>query len=329
MFHLNGNDFQQHCNNIGQYLRELRLKRDLSTVDVEIICDQMQTDFLHSSVGAVHSNYIRTAVNSLGINKLQQNLENTLEALAEQNDYIICCINIATNPECSVSSIVRGIICEKFVATMHTLLDTDIQKLTLNAVTALVASPCTKSKEKIDAVNFALQWLKNPAHLRFLDVVLESLYIEALRSNQLIALVQHLRRLYQELPKSLLAPFHIYLCDEEIVVGSEPKKFTESSSAAVSNSCADVNETESKCKSTEFEEMIDVKLSTSSSVKIKKMPNFEELIKIYQPINRNIQELTDVYQPTNTDNQELTGAHTFVSNDFAEYQQISNLSAKR
>lgn len=60
MFHLNGNDFQQHCNNIGQYLRELRVKRDLSTADVEIICDQMQTDFLHSSVGAVHSNYIRT-----------------------------------------------------------------------------------------------------------------------------------------------------------------------------------------------------------------------------------------------------------------------------
>ncbi|OZC05928.1 BTB/POZ domain protein [Onchocerca flexuosa] len=203
MFHLARHDFQQHCNTVGQYLRELRVKRDLSTADVEIICDQMQTDFLHSSVGAVYSNYIRTmlrghqiplrisllnyqykiisaiidwmytgeiqvtmeeygeylkAVNSLGINKLQQNLENTLEALAAQNDYIICSINIATDPDCSVSPVVRGIICEKFVATMHTLLDTDIQKLTLNAVTALVASPTIKSKEKIDTVNFALQW---------------------------------------------------------------------------------------------------------------------------------------------------------------------------
>lgn len=41
---------------------------------------------------------------------------------------------------------------------MHTLSEADIQKLTLNAVTALVASPHIKSKEKIDTVNFALQW---------------------------------------------------------------------------------------------------------------------------------------------------------------------------
>lgn len=59
MLHWKVDDFQQHCSSIGQYLCELRVNRDLGTADVEIICAQMQTDFLHSSIGAVHSNYIR------------------------------------------------------------------------------------------------------------------------------------------------------------------------------------------------------------------------------------------------------------------------------
>lgn len=41
-------------------------------------------------------------VNSLGVEKLRQNLENTLQLLAEQDDCIIFSINIATDPECSV-----------------------------------------------------------------------------------------------------------------------------------------------------------------------------------------------------------------------------------
>uniref|UniRef100_A0A1I7V5Y0 BTB domain-containing protein n=1 Tax=Loa loa TaxID=7209 RepID=A0A1I7V5Y0_LOALO len=197
MFHLKEHNFQQHCNSIGQYLRELRVKRDSSTADVEIICAQMQIDFLHSNIGVIYSNYIRTmvkcnqtpfrilllnfqykvisaiidwmytgeiqvtvkeygeylkVVNNLGIHKLQQNLENTLQVFAEESDCIICCINIATDPECSVSSMVQGIICQKFATIMNTLSDNDIQKLTLNAIKALLASPYIKSKGKIDVV---------------------------------------------------------------------------------------------------------------------------------------------------------------------------------
>uniref|UniRef100_A0A915PP23 BTB domain-containing protein n=1 Tax=Setaria digitata TaxID=48799 RepID=A0A915PP23_9BILA len=359
IFHLNGHDFQQHCNSIGEYLRELRVKRDLSTADIEIICAQMQADFLHSSVGAIHSNYIRTmlkchqtpfrislrncqfkavsaiidwmytgeieitaeeygehfkVVSGLGVNKLQQNLENTLQILAAQNDFIICCINVATDPECLVSSMVRSVICERFVEAMHTLSDSDIQKLTSNAIMELVSSPLIKSTGKIDAVNFALQWLKNASHSRFLDAVLGSLYIEALRSDQLIALVQHLRRLYQELPKSLLAPVHVYVCNKQIVVSSDPKKYAKSSNVIVPNPTTDSgNETESqKSKSVE---MIGNELSASYIAEINQLPSFEELVQIYQPITNNSQEIFDghviAYKSFPSENQKISEKHCF------------------
>ncbi|KAM3717907.1 Longitudinals lacking protein-like [Dirofilaria immitis] len=349
IFHLKGDDFQQHCNNIGQYLRELRMKRDLSTADIEIICDQMQTDFLHSTVGALYSSYIRTMlknhqtsfrisllnyqykivsaiidwmyigeiqvkieeygehlkiVNNLGIDKLQQNLENALEILATQNDCIIHCINIATDHECLVSSITRKIICEKFIATMHTLLDTDIQKLTLNAVIALVAYPCIILEEKIDIINFALQWLKNLAHLQFLDIVLESFRIEALQSNQLILLVQHLRRLFQELPKNLLASIRIYICNKQIIISNDSTKYAKIDSSET------ISEVESKCKSMEIGKMIDDEINATET--INKLPNFDELIKIYQPINSN--------------NEALIDDHTLK--DLSEFREISNFSSK-
>lgn len=41
-------------------------------------------------------------VSSLGVDKLQQILENTLKLLASQADCAICCINTATDPQCSV-----------------------------------------------------------------------------------------------------------------------------------------------------------------------------------------------------------------------------------
>ncbi|CAG9530990.1 unnamed protein product [Cercopithifilaria johnstoni] len=342
MVHLKRYDFQQHCSGIDQYLRELRIKRNLITADVEIICAQMQTDFLHSSIGAMHSSYIRVMlkcnqtplrislisyqykavsnvidwmyngeiqmaveeygehlkiVNSLGVDKLKQNLESTLQILADQNDCIICCINIATDPECSISFMVQGIICKKFIATMHLLSDNDIQKLTLNAIAALVSSPHIKSKEKIDTVNFALQWLKNSTHSRFLDVVLESLYIEVLRSNQLTALVQHLRRLYRELPKSLLASIHIYISNKRIVI---------------SVFIGSMSEAESERKNVEIGKMIDDEVDTSYIAEINKLPNFEELIKIYYPIS--------------SGSQKFTNARIFTFKELSE--QIVNFSGK-
>ncbi|MCP9262735.1 hypothetical protein DINM_005708 [Dirofilaria immitis] len=315
IFHLKGDDFQQHCNNIGQYLRELRMKRDLSTADIEIICDQMQTDFyIALSMLKNHQTSFRISllnyqykivsaiidwmyigeiqvkieeygehlkiVNNLGIDKLQQNLENALEILATQNDCIIHCINIATDHECLVSSITRKIICEKFIATMHTLLDTDIQKLTLNAVIALV---------------------KNLAHLQFLDIVLESFRIEALQSNQLILLVQHLRRLFQELPKNLLASIRIYICNKQIIISNDSTKY-----AKIDSSETSISEVESKCKSMEIGKMIDDEINATET--INKLPNFDELIKIYQPINSN--------------NEALIDDHTLK--DLSEFREISN-----
>lgn len=60
MIHLKGCDFRQRSDSTDQHLRELRVKRDRVAADVEIICAQMQTDFLHSDIGTMHSNYIRT-----------------------------------------------------------------------------------------------------------------------------------------------------------------------------------------------------------------------------------------------------------------------------
>ncbi|KAL3993586.1 BTB/POZ domain family protein [Acanthocheilonema viteae] len=321
MVHLKGHDFRRHCNSIGQYLRELRVKRDLITADVTIICAQMQTDFLHSTIGAIYSNCIRRmlkchqtpllisllnrpykvvsavidwmytgqiqvtaeeygehlkVVSSLGVEKLQQNMESRLQALAAQNDRIICCINIATDPECSVSFMVQEMICKKFVVTMHSLSNTDIQKLTLNAITALVASPNIKSKEKIDTINFALQWLKNSAHSRFLDVVLGSLHMEMLKPDQLIVLVQHLQRLYRELPQNLLESIHIYICNKRIVISSNSRK---SGSVIVPNFSADVSETESEYRNAETGKM-DAEVNTSYIAEIDKLPSFEDSIKV-------------------------------------------------
>uniref|UniRef100_A0A0R3RQY6 BTB domain-containing protein n=1 Tax=Elaeophora elaphi TaxID=1147741 RepID=A0A0R3RQY6_9BILA len=329
MVQLKSDDFQQHCYSVGQYLRELRFTRDLITADVEIICAKKQTDFLHSSIGAIHSNYIRAMLNChqtpfqislldchyktvsaiidwmytgqiqataeeycehlkvasiLGIEKLQQNLESTLQILAAQNDWIIHCMNIANDPECSVSSTVQRIICEKFVATMHALSHTDIEQLTLNAVIALVASSHIKSKEKIDTINFALQWLKNSEHSRFLDAVLGSLYIETLMRDQLIALKEYLRHLYRRLPGSLLTPIQIYIRNKQIVVSSDPRKYAKSSSVIVSNPPENVNEAELECKSAEIEKMIDVGKNTSYITEMNKLPSFDELVKIQQTL---------------------------------------------
>ncbi|KAM3717909.1 Longitudinals lacking protein-like [Dirofilaria immitis] len=295
IFHLKGDDFQQHCNNIGQYLRELRMKRDLSTADIEIICDQMQTDFLHSTVGALYSSYIRTML---------KNHQTSFRISLLNYQYKIVSAIIDWMYIGEVSSITRKIICEKFIATMHTLLDTDIQKLTLNAVIALVAYPCIILEEKIDIINFALQWLKNLAHLQFLDIVLESFRIEALQSNQLILLVQHLRRLFQELPKNLLASIRIYICNKQIIISNDSTKYAKIDSSET------ISEVESKCKSMEIGKMIDDEINATET--INKLPNFDELIKIYQPINSN--------------NEALIDDHTLK--DLSEFREISNFSSK-
>uniref|UniRef100_A8PV78 Uncharacterized protein n=1 Tax=Brugia malayi TaxID=6279 RepID=A8PV78_BRUMA len=97
LFHLK----EYNCNNIRRCLRELRVKRDPSTTEM---------DSLDSSIGAVHSNCIRKiqvtakecgehlkVANILSVNKLKQNLKSTLEALTAQNDCLICSINTNIN----------------------------------------------------------------------------------------------------------------------------------------------------------------------------------------------------------------------------------------
>ncbi|VIO92826.1 Uncharacterized protein BM_BM10259 [Brugia malayi] len=151
LFHLK----EYNCNNIRRCLRELRVKRDPSTTEM---------DSLDSSIGAVHSNCIRKiqvtakecgehlkVANILSVNKLKQNLKSTLEALTAQNDCLICSINTNINDaECLVPSMTQEIICKQFTAFMHILSNTNTQKLTLNT------SSYINSKEKIDTINFAM-----------------------------------------------------------------------------------------------------------------------------------------------------------------------------
>lgn len=71
---------------------------------IQLIVSPLNISFLLFQIQVTAEEYgeYLKVVNSLGVNKLQQNLENTLQVLAAQNDCIICCINIATDPECSV-----------------------------------------------------------------------------------------------------------------------------------------------------------------------------------------------------------------------------------
>ncbi|VDN01712.1 unnamed protein product [Thelazia callipaeda] len=364
--HLGENNFQENWIRLGEYLCEMRRVRDFTTVDIGIICANMETDFLHSSVGAIHSTFIRgmlynqqtplcitlpncqfyvvsavidwmyrgeirveignygeylKVVGGLQIERLQKHLEDILQLLSARSDSIIHCINIATNPECWVSSSTRIEIYMKFVTAMDTLSDQDIQKLTLNSIVALVASPRIVSQDKIDIINFALQWLillKSPNNAPHRDSVLGSIHIDHLDHRQMLSLVQNLRNLFRKLSESRLYPVHVYLRHKKVVVSGDPKKYAKTNNVIVprvsSTSSGSLSDDSCSTTCTFTQQHIGTRFTDSQISEIRKLPNFDEHLRVRrEAMNGNEQPLL---------------INPFLRRDFFKFQRIPKDSKK-
>ncbi|VDK87648.1 unnamed protein product [Litomosoides sigmodontis] len=235
MIQLKGCDFRQHPTSTNQQLRELRVKRD------RVLLLNCQ----YKAVAAVIDwMYAREVANSLGADQLQEILDTALQLFASQTECAMCCINAATDPQCSVGYFPHRLTLIKRV-------------------------------------------LKHSAHSRrFLDAaVLGSFYIELLRSsNDLLALIHHLRRLYRELPRSLLVSIRIHICNKRPTVCTDSN---ESNGSTLPAQCS-VSEVKLECKSAEIGKMIGTKADTLHIAEIDSSPTFEEPIKISSS-----QEFTD------------------------------------
>ncbi|CAJ0602255.1 unnamed protein product [Cylicocyclus nassatus] len=133
-----------------------------------------------------------STTNYLGVTTLHEQLEATLRNMACSNENRIEAMNIATNPKCGVSTPTKNTILAVIYEKQFKITAAEIMCLQPWTVKALVSASVSRPV-KIALINLALNWIRHPKNLPWLDGVLRDITIADMNYNELNAFKKTIR----------------------------------------------------------------------------------------------------------------------------------------
>ncbi|VDL63016.1 unnamed protein product [Nippostrongylus brasiliensis] len=211
-----------HFKQPALYLKQLRERGDCRLCDVGLLTD-LGNEYIHSAVAAAHCRNIArinvlmkdmvemmSITNNLGASVLHHLFENALRTMVKESNSRIDVLNIATHPRTGVGHIflrkslnanhheTSGIIGDDY---FHIFVDANggkfrpqLQRLQPWAIRALVAAS-VKTSKKVALINSALQWLRQPDNIRYVDIIVSNIAIDDMNTREVEAFQRTLRTL--------------------------------------------------------------------------------------------------------------------------------------
>ncbi|WKY08590.1 hypothetical protein Q1695_007822 [Nippostrongylus brasiliensis] len=132
--------------------------------------------------------------NNLGASVLHHLFENALRTMVKESNSRIDVLNIATHPRTGVSSETITFIVRSMCDEHETISRQEITRLQPWAIRALVAAS-VKTSKKVALINSALQWLRQPENIRYVDIIVSNIAIDDMNIREVEAFQRTLRTL--------------------------------------------------------------------------------------------------------------------------------------
>ncbi|WKY08575.1 hypothetical protein Q1695_007809 [Nippostrongylus brasiliensis] len=132
--------------------------------------------------------------NNLGASVLHHLFENALRTMVKESNCRIDVLNIATHPRTGVSSETITFIVRSMCDEHETISRQEITRLQPWAIRALVAAS-VKTSKKVALINSALQWLRQPDNIRYVDIIVSNIAIDDMNIREVEAFQRTLRTL--------------------------------------------------------------------------------------------------------------------------------------
>ncbi|KJH48296.1 BTB/POZ domain protein [Dictyocaulus viviparus] len=184
-----------HCRRVAKLLElhNTPLRVDMRRFQSELVLKmvewmyngQVEIVWEHMAEHMVVANYLGDAF-------LHHQLENTLKCVTNEAKTRIEAVNVASHPNTGVSSETVAEILDALNDTCGAFSMEEIMLLQPWAIRTLVATPANTPK-KISFLNIALNWLRSLQNISWLDIIINSIYIENMSSRELIAFRRTLR----------------------------------------------------------------------------------------------------------------------------------------
>ncbi|MFH4974234.1 hypothetical protein AB6A40_000943 [Gnathostoma spinigerum] len=164
---------------------------------------------------------------ALGVDKLHAQIETRLRQLAADSGSLVSCINIATAKRSAVTKWSRLRLLQLFARSQNGLSMGDIQALKLRALNALLACKSMNLGEKVELINLAVIWLRDPINRHHSNAILETIFLPDKPPRETCELIEALKIKFGNGSSDELNTLHVYIDQKtkKVKVSRNPEKF--------------------------------------------------------------------------------------------------------